>query len=660
MHSDAQKILEHFTSVLQDRRARAARVQKALEKKAQARATLATGGIVTPAEIQEATEEEILQQENAERREKGEAHIRDFATQELDDDAQAPLAPDTMNVAIEFRPTKGEEVRARMMALWDDVKLHVTQMETNAQDFPATAKDHVWAVYTREIKLETLEELLFSYVMAQRAFRVVSHKVDEQEFFDYYFAKVRVPVMRLRDDDNCTLLHYICLLDRNNIELLYSALDAFAERAREQLRQRTAAGESSPDLECNMVRALFKEVQNAAGDSVLGMVERAGYKAIHKRCVDRLEWMYSLEGDEHTVSDEDADKPAVQRVFNRQDKDYNPAFLEQLLTDKDRRGAAVYVRIKATEIDPDEVIRLHKEKGEDLFAVDLRSKRTTDLGGFRNKNASSVGALSNHYAKQGMFNLNFAKRKLVIDDGVRSQGHRDERGYNTYMQMAAMADISVAFMQNENEFWDHILRRMALHHYQSKAAKGGRATLRETELRICRDVLDMPGNDGRTALHLAAHSGNVEALNFVLRKLLSLFYAEEYRRVLDAPPDPKRLAAARQPYLTEMRDNLAYLTSVDNNNYNPWMLAVMANRKEVLMTMVGMVDRYPEYMEVIARLPVQPGRNAEPISLSDFAGRAYGDSATINEAGRYLRGVLRDAAHRAQAKKDGGRVIRTR
>jgi len=654
LQNDAQKILEHFTSVLQDRRSRAARVQQTLDKKAKQKAAEATGGLVAPAPP---SEEELLQQENEERREKGDAHIKDFAAGELADDVNDAIDADAMDVEVQFQPTGAEAVRARMMALWDDVKLHITQMETNSQDFPSTAKDHVWAVYTREVKLTSLEELLFSYVMAQRAYKAVSHKVDEREFFDYYFAKVRVPVMRLRDDDNCTLLHYICLLDRNNIELLYSALDAFADRAREQLRQRTANNEKAPDLECNLVKSLFTETENAAGDSVLGLVERIGHKAIHKRCSDRLEWMYTLEDEQHKVSSEDSDKPAVQRVFNRQNRDYNPAFLEQLLTDRDPRGAAVYVRIKASEIDPDEISRMHKNNETDLFAVDLGSKRTNDLGTFRSKSAQSVGALSNHYAKQGMFNLNFAKRKLVIDDGTRSQGYRDERGYNTYMQMAAMPDINVAFMQNENEFWDHILRRMALQQYQKK---GGKVTLREIELKICRDVLDMPGNDGRTALHLAAHSGNVEALNFVLRKLLSLFYAEEYRKVLDGPPNPKQLAKVRGPYLTEMRDNLAYLTSIDNDNFNPWMLAIAGNRKDVLMTIVGMVDRYPEYMEVISRLPVQPGRKAEPISLADFASRSYGDSATINEAGRYLRSVLRDASHRAQAKKDGGRIIRTR
>ena len=199
LQNDAQKILEHFTSVLQDRRSRAARVQQTLDKKAKQKAAEATGGLVAPAPP---SEEELLQQENEERREKGDAHIKDFAAGELADDVNDAIDADAMDVEVQFQPTGAEAVRARMMALWDDVKLHITQMETNSQDFPSTAKDHVWAVYTREVKLTSLEELLFSYVMAQRAYKAVSHKVDEREFFDYYFAKVRVPVMRLRDDDN--------------------------------------------------------------------------------------------------------------------------------------------------------------------------------------------------------------------------------------------------------------------------------------------------------------------------------------------------------------------------------------------------------------------------------------------------------------------------
>jgi len=556
--------------------------------------------------------------------------------------------------------SRNNTIRKKMVERWQTIGEKVEKTKGRVPNFSTHARDFVWSIYIREIKPETVEDMIYAYMMASESYEHVKNKISEPEYYNYFFRKVNHLIVHLQDSHKNNLLHHILTANRANFAHVTFCLEAMAGAAKERAKLSGAQDQDMPDWteaterdDRDRVRNFFANDKNAMGDSIFEIIERITPPAVIQKCKDIIQSMYNFEDDvTQDGRPELGELPPIAAAKEAAGKPFSTDFLAELMGKEEQDAAAAYVRMSSEHIDPEDLDKAYENSSTDLFALDVTTqpKEAQKAG---NKVAGMAGTLANHYAKRGIFDLRYARKKLIKEDGRKSQGRRDERGYNNYMQMAATPDINHAYMANEHEFWDHILYQIAKLNYQNN--KSG-ATFRDVEIRSNREILDMPGNDGRTAMHLASISGNTEAMSFILDKILDFNHAEQLRDATARNLNPKAIEPLQKRYLQEMRTNLSYLMSVDNDNFTPWMLALYYDKREILMLLSGKLEKHPEYLEVICMLPVQPKGEPKKTTLYEFASRSFNASQGINEAGRFLRSVLREAEQRARSRRESRRV----
>jgi len=172
-------------------------------------------------------------------------------------------------------------------------------------------------------------------------------------------------------------------------------------------------------------------------------------------------------------------------------------------------------------------------------------------------------------------------------------------------------------------------------------------------MEVARDLLDRPAKNGMTALHIAAKHGNAVVVKYLLGRLLSFYAAATFKQAQGRGVAPAKLAEIKKLQVPEMRENLAYLTAADNNGYNVFMHALVANRGEIIQQLVGRFQEFPQYLEILSQLKVP--LDGKKVTLDDFASRDFGHGRNT-EAQRLLRRVLQDAADRLQMRQQGARV----
>lgn len=598
---------------------------------------------------------EQLSEENRERRKKGETHLKSFASERLakhqdESIAQAVEEKEGEDDSID-RDVK-EEMRLLIDKVWSKCDQDVNAGAPSEIELAKRSQDHIWAIYTRETKPDNLQQLLTAYLMAGIAFEANRHKVEEGEFFRYFFRKVAHLVVKYRDKYGNTLIHYVLKRDRQNAHRVLNALEAMAMAAK--ARMATEAGKQGVD-ERDAVKDYFTEQQNKARETIRAVFELGAQRSQIARFDKLMAEMYEEppRDPSHSATMADEDPEGLKTIQRGEDKAFTPEVLEQLIKDGKMEAAAIYARVKADELSPEEIDALAEKTGFDIFQVELTDTDPEKSRPMRNASAAIPGALVNHYAKNGVFNLDYARRRLVKVDGAKSQGRKDERGYNVYMRIAETRRISDAYLRNEHEFWEFMFDHLAKNAY--KNAKQG-ASFRRIRLNIVRDILDMPGEDGRTALHVAAINNNVEVVKFYLRNVLDFTHADLFKRAQGRNMAGAKIQELRKFHLVEMRENLGYLMSADNTGYNAWMYAMMHDRKDVLLSLLGAIERHPEYLDVISSLTLYPADEI-PVPFPRFTERAFDESGSANETCRYMQGVLRDVEKRRKWKQEAGRGV---
>ncbi|MBL8669824.1 MAG: hypothetical protein JNK11_04160, partial [Alphaproteobacteria bacterium] len=422
--------------------------------------------------------EDAFKKETQERQAAADAAITDFVKGQLGD----PNAPPPPWRLPKPRDTQTQEDRAKMREAmgegWTEIERRAKQVAAGHKD---AAHDHVWAVYTRQSTPHSLDELILVYMLAGHAYATVQNKIEERGYFEYFFAKISHLLLQQRDKYDNTLLHYLLAFEGSKSARVVACMDAMARAAKRQAKQ-TGADEKTKGMtieeraksdtldDRKTVHQFFAEQKNVVGESVMDLMVRFGDRKTLKQAETILAHLFSPEEEAAASA---AKGTGLDRVQAVQEKPFNQADFEAIIGGDDTAAKALYIRMFADHIAPEQMEAALKSKQVDLMQLDL-AEITLAKDQARNitkKNAIAPGAVNNSYAKQGIFNVEFARKKLVRDDGKRSQGFRDERGYNTSLQMAALKSMPSAYIDNEHEFWDSIFTRIAKFQAQNDPEK---------------------------------------------------------------------------------------------------------------------------------------------------------------------------------------------
>ena len=527
-----------------------------------------------------------------------------------------------------------------MFKRWDMIGERINLLRAkNQNDFSAILRESLWDIYTSPSKPTKIDSIVYIYRITLLAYESYKHNVSEDVYIFCFFENLIKSIFQCRDEHHNTLINYIIICNRSCISHVPLWIKGMSIAMRRH-------GSPQEEIYNTLCRTLIEE-KNPFNRNLLELVSLQGGRSATHSCLIALEAARHLPTDPLAPAPELRGKEKTEQFQSATALPFNLNLLEKFQNESPL-WAGLYVRAHIESITP-EIISIAHERGQDLFATDLKAETSpqAEIRSFSGVN----GVLANAYAKSGMFSIPHAYCRLVRDKGRRSQGYRDKRGYNIYMQIAEQHRPNPAFLQNEHEFWDHILYQIAKYQHRQEKSK---ANLEDVLLRVRRRVLDMPGDDGRTALHLAARSGNIEVARYLLDRLLDFRHAENLRTAMRIS-DHRTIVRVKKLYYREMRTNLSYLLAVDNDHYNSWMHAIECNQKEILISLVSHVEPYSGYLDIISLIPIQPkGMNA--MSLSDFVEDHILNSHTPSssegdDAGLYICSVLRAARQRSLARR---------
>ncbi|MBL8672701.1 MAG: hypothetical protein JNK11_18730 [Alphaproteobacteria bacterium] len=628
----------------------------------------------------------------AERQLSADVAVSRFALQQLDAQ-RAPLPPWRVERRRDRRDdARRDGMRSRMAGLW----AAQAELVARAGTTPDKALDEVWAYYARKLRPATIGDLIRTVLVAEIAQSCPRNRREPDDFFGFYFSKMAPYIVEREDEDGNTLLHYLVLQRSDAIGRVLTAMHALIARRRgldqaapppgdadaeaedegpQRTRRREVVTEQGAALNLahrQSVYALFVERRNAAQECVMDLVARHADPATLAEAEATLAGMFAP--GEEPVPGGSPHGTGLDRLQAIQSRPFDAADLDALLQGGDLRAQALYVRMFADSIEPAHVRDAVQAHRVDLFAIDL-APLALDPEQERWFSASKrvafiPGALNNAYAKRGLVDPAFAQCKLVRERGRHSQGFCDARGYNVYMRMAESTELPDAYLANEHVFWDHVFTRIAK--YMAARDEAGRSW-RHFFIQTARDILDMPGNDGRTALHLAAIHGREIMIRYILERELDFSSAEALKLAMDER-DHAAIEGRRNDYFEEMRINLAYLSVTDSADHSPWTYAILHGRRDVLVALVGTLERYPEYLEMLAQMAVRarlPGEpqptdlepgdvalaQAETTTLLDFAERAPATTAAQHEAQSYLRKILLEARQRLRIRAETSKEL---
>ena len=542
---------------------------------------------------------------------KADAHIDGFVDGALTDREGGPSGA----LAQSDEDKKREAMLARR-SRWDAQLARVAQMAHDNPQFGEQARQHVWSIYIRQKRIVTIDDAIFGFILAERYYDLVRNKIEAGEFWEIFYQKIAYALTDVTDEYGSNLIDYVSGQDAGAVGSLVICCEVLADWATDHKDGDKARG---------FVRRLFTEARDNSGRAILDSIRLTVSSDAEKRCVEALDAM------DGKIERADALK------FKADD-------LYALMKEGKKEEAVRYLRTNARDVRPSDVQTAFEDKGLDLFRVDIVGAGKGDTG----KEELLQGALANQYAKAGVFNLEYAKHKMLREKGRVSQGRTDERGWNNYMQLAAQADFNPAFMENEHEFWDHMFKQMA--HFRYKRP-GNTKSVRELELEVARDLLDRPAKNGMTAFHIAAKHGNAVVIKYLLNKLFSFHAANAFKQAQSRGVEHAKLVDLKKRQVPEMRENLAYLTAGDKSGANVFMHALVANRSEIVQLLVGRFQEHPQYLEILSQLKVP--LDGKKVTLDDFASRDFGHGRNT-ESQRLLRRVLQDAADRLQMRQQGG------
>lgn len=554
------------------------------------------------------------------RAERADGHIDSFVNGALTDREPGPRAR-----KADATDEKPETATAAKRRLWEEQAVRVAKLEEDNPQFGEQARAHVWSIYVRNTKIETIADAIYGYILASRYYERVKNRMTADEFWPVFFEKIAYALTDVKDANFGTLADYIVIQDRETVGTLVFAVESLAAWAGAQNVSEDQRGDPEKDPRA-FIRAFFTAPRPASDKSLLDMMRLALPAEAVERCLHALDVM------------DGKTEPKGRPAFNAEE-------MYGLFKAGRKAEAIEYLRKNAREVGPADMQAAFEEKGVDLFRLDIlgAGKDESDQG----RGALLQGALVNQYAKAGLLNLDYARHKLLREKGRTSQGRVDERGWNNYMQIAARPDFNPAFLENEHEFWDHMFRQMAQFRYRRP---GNTKSMRELELEIARDLLDRPAKNGMSAFHIAARYGNAPVVKYLLSRLISFYYANGLRQAQQRNLDADKLAELKKRQVAEMRENLNYLTGADRNGLNVFMHAIVANKPDIIQMLVGHFQDHPEYLEILSQ--VQVPLDGKKVTLDDFASRDFGHGRNT-EAARLLRRVLKDAGDRIRARQQG-------
>lgn len=580
----------------------------------------ASGPTGTASPVDEAT---------ARRQQRGESHVTGFAQAIKPTSPDEPPSPEAIESAASehFEPSPEDQAKKKKVmirSLWDAVADRGIVQKARATARGTLSQDYMWALYGQQKPVDEIEDVIEAFIIGDILCQQLKGVVTEEAFFEYFFEKGASHVAELRDVDGNTFAHLLLYLD---VVPLPRLMDMVIAIGRALLRP-DHEGAVSPDS-ARAVRAFLHDARNALGQSIAELVAEKGKTGSVRRALAFIAYVDALAAGETPSSGFEMvggfDREAMITLLKAGDRD---AATQMLVKDYER-------------ISPADVAAVLEATGEDLLALDL----SEEIAG----HTASLGLLNNAFAKFGLFSLDHAMRKLVKEQGRTMMGRRDARGYTGYMQLAAASRVNPAFVANENAFWGHVLRQVAIYRHRSRPDM----TADDVVLRVARDVLDMPGDDGKTVLHLAAETGNLPVFDFVCDSVLDFRSTEELKRRINLGVSHADKLELQRIEAREIKSNLRYLLALDGESYTPLMRALEKGRTQIVQAMLARFERSPRYLEILCKLKVRPGGGLVEITLDRFASDVV-DEGADPEAARLFRNQLRETRRRLEAASGGG------
>jgi len=525
-----------------------------------------------------------------------------------------------------------EHITGHVAKLWQEALQNSQSERVLDPDFPRTLREKMWRLLAGEDQQETIEGLLEIYILAGLHYDSGETRSSEREFFGQFFQKQKVPILTVKDQFNNSFFHYLCYMQPDRKKHAIYGLDAMARWAHSagSMRRSQYRGSDAHAGDPTRVRQLICEDSNIAGEVLLDHLQAL---LEEETFAEEAQTLYRLFEDDKAQGYAHGAKSGAKTRFNRER-------LHKLLGDRDFSAAIQLLRDQAEGVTPEDIDELFKEFKADAFAMDIVGADNMRLTIIKNH-----GALVAHFARQGLYDLDYAKRRLLRSADNQHIGRRNKNGYNSYMQIAASTSLNPAFVRDEHEFMDHILYQIARLNF---SRPNNNRTFQEIQFLTCREVLDSPGQDGRTALHLAAISGNIAVVDYILKKTMDLTVAERFTVARNRGAEGEDLLQLQNRHAKILRVNLGFLVRTDLEGCNAWMHAILQNKLPILENMIGFFSSYPDYMEVISQIPCHYQKSR--MTLFDFAGQDFG-TGFVNDSGNYLRKVLREFAERALARK---------
>lgn len=528
-------------------------------------------------------------------------------------------------------PVLRDNIVHHVNELWKATVQRFREEQETTPDFARILRERAWAIQAGRNMPDSIVDLLDAWLIASWFHDSGDSRQDDAAFFTGFFAQMRYPVLSILDKYNNSFFHYLFYReeeeDYSRILFGLKALADWTSSASGLRRSATtdslAAGENPATF-----RNLLNGEGNLAGENVMFLARETLSAAGNKALGEQLQAIC------------DGQTKAVQKARPASERSLNRERLHSLLADKDYPAAIQLLRDQAELVTPEDIDQLFNEFRADAFAMDIIGADAP-----RQTPAHNHGALVAHFARKGIEDPAYANRRLLRKVNNQTIGRRNKNGYTSYMQIAASTSINPAFLKAEHDFMDHIFYQIARLNF---ARPNNNRSFQDIQFLTCRDVLDSPGQDGRTALHLAAIGGNLAVVDYILKKSMDLTAAEQYTIARNRGASDEKLQQLRNIHARTLRGNLTFLARADNDGCNAWMHAIMQNRVAILESMTGFFSAYPDYMEVISQMPCH--KDEKTWSLFDFAGQHFG-TGFVNDAGNYLRKVLREFNERAVARR---------
>ncbi|MEM6490732.1 MAG: hypothetical protein AAF684_02335, partial [Pseudomonadota bacterium] len=307
---------------------------------------------------------------------KADAHIDGFVEGALTDSETGP----TGDLAQTDEDKKREAMLARR-ARWTEQANRAAKMAHENQNFGEQARQHVWSIYIRQVRIETIDDAIFAFILAEKYFDIVKNKIEAAEFWEIFFQKIGYALTDTNDEFGSNLIDYVSMQDGDAVRTLVFCCEVLAAWANDH-----KDGDKARDF----VRRLFTTPRDHNKRSIVDTIRLSVSSDAAARCNEALDAM------DGRIEKADAPK-------------FNADQLYALMKDGKKDEAVSYLRNSARDIRPEDVHEAFHEKGLDFFRVDILGTGKNDPG----KQELMQGALSNHYAKSGVFNLEYAKQKLL-------------------------------------------------------------------------------------------------------------------------------------------------------------------------------------------------------------------------------------------------------